>query len=73
MSRDELITAGRLLSRQEVLQMWPITGEYLSRLTNHPSETKRVPSYKIGRRVFYDFEELRFYRDNHRYVPKRKK
>lgn len=72
MSKADLIDANRLLSRRDVLEMLPITEEYLSRLTNHPSESQRIPSFKIGRRVFYVFEEIKFYIDNHRYTPQRK-
>jgi hypothetical protein len=70
--KDSLIQAGRLLTTDEVLRMWPISREYLSRLTHHPDSDKRIPSYRYGKRPFYAFEELMWYRDNHKYQPKRK-
>jgi hypothetical protein len=70
--KDALIQAGRLLSQEEVLRMWPISREYLSRLTNHRDNAKRLPSYRYGKRPFYAFEELMFYRENQRYEPKRR-
>ena len=70
--KDALIQAGRLLSQEDVLRMWPISREYLSRLTNHRDASKRLPSYRYGKRPFYAFDELMFYRDNLRYQPKRK-
>jgi hypothetical protein len=66
----ELIERGRLLDAKSVLAIWPISREWLSILTNHPNPAKRIPSYKYGRRVFYAYEELMHYRDNHRYEPK---
>ena len=72
-TQAELMERGRLLSQEQVLQMWPVTREYLSRLTNHKNENKRLPSYQYGRRRMYDFQELMNYRDNHRYTPIKKR
>jgi len=72
-TKEEVIGAGRLLSADEVLEMWPITREYLSRLTNHRDENKRLPSYAIGRRRLYAPAELIWYRDKHRFTPKTKR
>ncbi len=68
--KDELIQKGKLLSQEDVLQMWPITREYLSRLTNHRNENKRLPSYQLGRRRMYSLEDLMWYREKNRYTPK---
>jgi hypothetical protein len=59
--KDAMIQAGRMLEVDEVLRMWPISREYLSR-----------PCVMFGRKPMYPFDELMWYRDKHRYTPKRK-
>jgi hypothetical protein len=70
--KDALIQAGRLLTQEEVLRMWPISREYLSRLTHHRDENKRIPSVRFGRKPLYSFEELMWYREKCRFTPKRR-
>jgi hypothetical protein len=70
--KDAMIQAGRMLEVDEVLRMWPISREYLSRLTHHRDESLRVPCVMFGRKPMYPFDELMWYRDKHRYTPKRK-
>lgn len=60
----------KLLSQEDVLKIWPITKSYLSRLTNHKNENKRIPAYKYGKRKLYSPQELMWYREQHRYTPK---
>jgi hypothetical protein len=71
--KEEQIKAGRLLSQDEVLRMWPITREYLSRLTNHRNADKRLPSYRLGRRRFYSPDELMWFREKNRYEPTKRR
>lgn len=71
--KDDLVRAGRLLTVTEVLQMWPISREYLSRLTHSTDESKRIPCVMFGRKPLYPYDELMFWRDNHRFVPKKRK
>ena len=63
----------RLLSQAEVMEIWPIKRSYLSRLTNHPNESKRLPSYQIGRRKVYDPDELMWFREKHRFTPRKRR
>lgn len=63
----------KLISQTDVLKIWPITRTYLSRLTNLPNENKRLPSYQFGRRKLYSPQELMWFRENHRYTPKKKR
>lgn len=71
--KDAMIQAGRLLTQDEVLKMWPISREYLSRLTHHPDQGQRIPSYRYGRKPLYAFDELMWYRDNHKFQTKKRK
>lgn len=71
--KDAMVQQGKLLTAHEVLKMWPISREYLSRITNHPSEDHRLPSYAFGRRRMYAYEELMWYRDRHRFTPRKRR
>jgi hypothetical protein len=64
--------AGKLLTQQDVLKIWPISREFLSRITNHPNESKRLPSYRYGKKPLYAPEELLWWRDKQRYEPRRR-
>lgn len=70
---NALAKAGKLLTQEDVLSLWPISREYLSRLTNHRSESKRLPSYRFGKKPLYAPEELLHYRENMRYIPLKRK
>jgi len=63
----------RLYTQAQVLQMWPISRATLSRLTNHRSEDKRLPSYRIGKYPVYAHDELMWYREKHRFQPRERK
>ncbi len=71
--KTSVLNAGKLLSASEVLQIWPITREYLSRLTHHKDENERLPCIMFGRKPTYPYDELMWWREKHRFVPKRKK
>lgn len=71
--KKQFIQAHRMLTAEEVLQMWPISREYLSRLTHSTNESKRIPCVMFGRKPLYPFDELMWYREKHRFVPKRGK
>jgi hypothetical protein len=70
--KHDMIRAGRLLTVDEVLQMWPISREYLSRLTHSKDEAMRIPCVMFGRKPLYPYDELMWWRDKHRFVPKRR-
>lgn len=71
--QQDLIRAGKLLTAEQVLQMWPISREYLSRLTHSNDEAKRIPCIMLGRKPLYPYDELMWYRDKHRFVPKKRR
>lgn len=75
MSKEALRTPseGKLLSQKQVMEIWPISREFLSKLTNHPNPAKRIPSYRFGKKPMYDFQELMWYREKFRYTPKDKR
>lgn len=73
MKKDAMIRAGKLLTVGQVLSMWPISREYLSRLTHSTDESKRIPCVMFGRKPLYAYDELMYWRDNHRFDPKKKK
>lgn len=68
----DLAKAGKLLTQEDVLHLWPISRTYLSRITNHRNENKRLPSYRYGKKPLYAPEELLWYREKMRYTPQRK-
>lgn len=68
----QMASVGKLLTQEEVMKLWPISREYLSRITNHPAESKRLPSYRFGKKPLYAPEELLWYRDKQRYEPHRR-
>jgi hypothetical protein len=72
--KQSLVEAGRFLTVKDVLKMWPISREYLSRLTNHRDPSKRIPCYRFqeGGRPLYCFGDLMYYRDTLRSEPKQK-
>ena len=70
--KEELMRTGRLLSQKEVAQMLGCSLEYVSRLTNASSENARLPAFAFGRRKMYAYDEILWWRDKHRYVPRRK-
>lgn len=67
-----LAKAGKLLTQEDVLDLWPISRTHLSRITNHKNESKRLPSYRYGKKPLYAPEELLWYREKMRHVPQRK-
>lgn len=71
--KGDLIRAGKLLTVEEVLAMWPISREYLSRLTHTTDETKRIPCVMFGRKPLYAYDELMWWRDKHRFIPKKRR
>lgn len=71
--KDDLIRAGKLLTVEQVLTMWPISREYLSRLTHSTDETKRIPCVMFGRKPLYAYDELMWWRDKHRFIPKKRR
>lgn len=62
----------RSLSQQEVAQFLGCSREYVSRLTNHKNEDRRLPAFRYTRHPKYSLEEVMWWREKHRYVPKRK-
>ena len=69
--REDQIQAAILLTGPELRRkILPISRTYLSRLTNHKKESERIPSVRIGRRPLYPLNEVMWYIEKHRFVPK---
>lgn len=64
-----LVSQGRMLSVSEVLEMWPVSRQALWRLANSKSEDKRLPSYKVGGKRLFKYDELMWYLDKHKTMP----
>lgn len=69
MATSELISGGRMLSINQVLEMWPVSRQVLWRLSNSKIEEKRLPSYKVGGKRLYKYDELMWYLDKHKTKP----
>lgn len=73
MTKNELVTQGRMMTITEVLAMWPMSKQALWRLSNSKNEDKRLPSYKVGGKRLYKYDELQWYLDKHKTMPKETK
>lgn len=62
----ELKSQGRMLKIRDVAEMWGVTERFLWKLTHAKNEADRLPSYKVGRRVLYNADELAWYLEKHR-------
>lgn len=69
----ELLQRGRLLTVKEVRLMWPVSRDFLHKITTHPNPSERLTSYRYGDRIFYSFDDLMYYRENHRFEPKKRR
>lgn len=72
-AKNELTTQGRMLSITQVLEMWPVSRQVLWRLSNSKNEHKRLPSYKVGGKRLYKYDELMWYLDKHKTMPRETK
>ena len=63
----DLLNNGRLLEVEDVLKMWPISRQMLYRLSTLKNADERIPSYKLGGRRLFKYDELMFWLDKHRY------
>jgi excisionase family DNA binding protein len=70
--KNEMIDKLRTLSQDEVAKILGCTREYVSRLTNHRNEDRRLPAFAFGRLKRYSVDEVMWWRERHRYVPRRK-
>lgn len=60
------LNTSRLLKIQDVLKIWPISRHTLWRYTTTAREADRIPSYRVGGRTLYKYEEIMHYLDSHR-------
>jgi len=67
---NDLATQGRMMSVKEVLTMWPMSRQTLWVLSTTKNEDKRLPSYKVGGKRLYKYDELMWYLDKHKTMPK---
>jgi Helix-turn-helix domain len=66
MEKKDQITQGRLLTVKEVREMWPVSRSFLWELSTTKDESRRLPSYKVGRHRLYKYDELMWYLDKHK-------
>lgn len=65
----DLVNQGRMLSTDQVAEMWHMSRQALWRLSNAKNHDKRVPSYKVGGKRLFKFDELMWYLDKHKTTP----
>jgi hypothetical protein len=68
-TKTDLVTQGRMLTPKDVISMWNISRVALWRLTNSRNESKRIPSYKVGGKRLYKYDELMWYLDKQKATP----
>lgn len=68
-AKSELVSQGRMLTIPQVLEVVPISRQALWRLSNSKSEDNRIPSYKVGGKRLYKYDELMWYMDKHKTMP----
>lgn len=66
--KEEVKSQARMLKRKEVAEMWGVTKRFIWKLSNLKSEADRLPSYKVGKCVLYNVDELAWYLDKHKTV-----
>jgi predicted DNA-binding transcriptional regulator AlpA len=66
---QELAVSGRMLTSKEVMAMLNVSNVWLWRHSNAKSEAHRIPSYKLGGKRLYKYEEIIHYLDNHKAIP----
>lgn len=66
---SEMAVSARMLTTKEVMAMLRVSIVWLWRHTNAKSEADRVPSYKVGNKRLYKYEEIMHYLDNHKAEP----
>lgn len=70
MPKDEQPAShGRMLTPKEVMSILRISNVGLWRLSNSKSEDRRIPSYKVGGKRLYKYDELMWYLDKHKTTP----
>lgn len=66
---QNLVTQSRLLTIPQVVEMLQVSRQALWRLSNAKSHDKRIPSYKVGGKRLYKYDELMWYLDKHKSMP----
>lgn len=67
--KNELVNQGRMLTTNQVLEMWSVSRQTLWRISNIKSDENRLPSYKVGGKRLYKYDELQWYLDKHKTTP----
>ena len=72
--KEEAIAKLRTISQAEVAEILGCSREYVSRLTNHKNENKRLPAFAWGSKSRrYDPQEVMWWKEKHRYVPSKRR
>lgn len=67
--RTEIINQARLLQVKHVLAMWPVSRNWLWKKTVDAGPD-RIPSYQLGGKRCYRYDELMFWLDSHKTLPR---
>jgi len=67
-----LADTSKMLTPKDVAEMLRMSTVGLWRLSNSKNESRRIPSYKVGGKRLYKYEEIIHYLDNHKTTPNKK-
>lgn len=68
-TQTNLVNQSRMMTIVQVLDMLQVSRQVLWRLSNSKSQDKRIPSYKVGGKRLYKYDELMWYLDKHKTMP----
>ncbi len=69
MANEALVDQGRMLTAKQVATMLNVSKQVVWRLSNSKAEDRRIPSYKVGSRRRYKYDEVMWYLDKHNGKP----
>lgn len=58
---SELIQGSRVLSIAQLCEWWGVSKKHIWQLTTQKKGDKRLPSYKVGRRRLFSYDECYWY------------
>lgn len=63
----EYAAMSRMLTTKQTQALLGVGPRFLWKMTKHPRESERIPSYKIGKLRKYRFDEVMHWLENHRF------
>lgn len=55
-----------MMKRRDVAKLWGVSSRFLWVLSKKKNEADRLPSYKVGKCVLYNVDELAWYLEKHK-------